>query len=117
MAIVETLAFLGERGFAIAEIRSDYNEDAVVWIGPGEMFLEVGVSSGWVVMVGPTVDGQIPRWEAGLHRHARDVVAPTVAATLPTLELDPGCTDVTTRLPACAAWARAALDSVDAFPS
>ena len=111
MALAEAFAFLDEAGYAIAEIRSDYNEDALVWVGPNERFIEVGFSSGAVVMVGDTNNGHVPAWGPGSHTHARDIVPAEVAATLPSIELEPGETDVTTTLPACVRWARAVLDT------
>lgn len=113
MAIVDAMEFLEPAGYSIVHVIHDYNENRVSWVSPSGRFIEVGMSSGPIVMVGPTKDGQIPRWEDGVHRHARDVVPANVAQTLPDMELEPGNTDISTTIPACVAWAKAALEATE----
>ena len=112
MAIVDALELLDDLNFEIVEIASDYTEDRIVWAGPGSRFVEVGCSSGAIVMVGYLVDGDVPPFSLETHRHARDVVPADVAGMLESIELEPGETDIRTVLTACATWARAALDAL-----
>lgn len=113
MAIAVEMEFLDERGFTIAQVFSDYNEDRIVWTSDS-IALEIGLSSGPIVMLCPLVDGDVPPFDLNTYRHAHQLVPAEVARTLPQLELEPGEQDITRALPACAAWASAALDVIAA---
>ena len=114
MGIACAMEALDDMGFVIAQVFSDMHEDRIVWIGPGERFVHVGCSAGATVIVGHLVNGNVPVYDPSTHLHARDLVPAAIAATLPTIELAPGETDMRTVLDACALWAQAALDALPA---